>query len=344
MEEAERLSALIGDIYDTVLDPSLWIGALENAAGFIGGSAASVVAKDATRRSMQLFYQFGTEPHYLQLYLEKYVKMDPSTTHQFFAEVGDIVCTEDFMAYDEFIATRFYQEWGLPQGLIDGAMGVLHKTATEVALFGVFFRERDGRINGEIRRRINLLMPHVRRAVLVGRLLDARTSEKAELADAFDALRAGVFLVDAKGRIAHANAAGHNLLSRHDPLYVSGSRLTAVDAETDKLLEDAFTAAGNGDSAVDIKGISLPLVDRGGENYVAHVLPLTSGARRRAGTTYAATAAVFTHKAELTAPSPLEVIARRYNLTPTELRVLLGLSRSVESPKSRRHWACRRRR
>jgi DNA-binding CsgD family transcriptional regulator len=54
-------------------------------------------------------------------------------------------------------------------------------------------------------------------------------------------------------------------------------------------------------------------------------LPLTSGARRRTGAVYAAAAAVFAHKAKLPTPSPLEVIARRYKLTPTELRVLLGI-------------------
>lgn len=325
MDESERLSKLIGDIYDTALDPSLWAGALESAARFIGGSASSVVAKDATRRSMQIFYQYGTPPLYQKLYLEKYVKMDPSTNCQLFAEVGDIVCTEDFMDYDEFLATRFYQEWALPQRLIDGAMGILHKTATEVAMFGVFFHERDGRINSETRRRISLLTPHVRRAVLVGRLLAAKKSEAAELADAFDGLRAAVFLVDAKGRIVHANTAGRGLLANRDPLYASGSRLSAVDAATDRLFEEAFLAAASGDIAIDVKGISLPLVARDGEDYVAHILPLTSGARRRTGAVYAAAAAVFAYKAKLPTPSPLEVIARRYRLTPTELRVLLGI-------------------
>ena len=54
------------------------------------------------------------------------------------------------------------------------------------------------------------------------------------------------------------------------------------------------------------------------------VLPLTSGARRRAGSTYAAAAAVFVHKAA-DAPSPPELLGKPYKLTPTELRVLLAI-------------------
>ena len=69
----------------------------------------------------------------------------------------------------------------------------------------------------------------------------------------------------------------------------------------------------------------MALAARDGTRHVAHVLPLTSGARRRVGTTLAASAALFVHKAALDTPSPPEVIAKAYQLTPTELRVLLAI-------------------
>jgi DNA-binding CsgD family transcriptional regulator len=55
------------------------------------------------------------------------------------------------------------------------------------------------------------------------------------------------------------------------------------------------------------------------------VLPLTSGARRRAGTASTVAAALFVRKAAMEQPSPPEIIARTYKLTPTELRVLLAI-------------------
>ena len=54
-------------------------------------------------------------------------------------------------------------------------------------------------------------------------------------------------------------------------------------------------------------------------------MPLTAGARSRARTTYAAVAALFVHKASLDTPSPPEIIAKTYKLTPAELRVLLAV-------------------
>jgi len=61
-----------------------------------------------------------------------------------------------------------------------------------------------------------------------------------------------------------------------------------------------------------------------GERYVLYALPLTSGARREAGASWAAVAAVFVRKATLDLASPPEVVASTYGLTPSELRVLLA--------------------
>jgi DNA-binding CsgD family transcriptional regulator len=55
------------------------------------------------------------------------------------------------------------------------------------------------------------------------------------------------------------------------------------------------------------------------------VLPLTSGARRKAGVSYAATAAMFIRKAALDLPSPPEAVASEFKLTPAEVRVLFAI-------------------
>jgi len=145
------------------------------------------------------------------------------------------------------------------------------------------------------------------------------------MADTFDGLSAGMFLVDAGGRIVHANVAGHVVLAAGDVLHSAAGRLAARDAAIDQSLRDVFAAAGSGDAAIGIKGLAVPLTARDGTRHVARVLPLTSGARRRAGTTYVVAAAVFVNEAVLDPPSPPEIIAKTYKLTPTELRILLAI-------------------
>ncbi len=322
----QRLSALIGDIYDAALDPSLWGAALGKARGFVGGMAAALYWKDAAVKSGDSFFEDGgIEVTYRSLYFRKYIKLDPSTTAHFFAEIGEPVATTDFIAYDEFIETRFYKEWVQPQGIVDCVNTTLDKSISSVTLFGIFRHERDGLANDQTRHRLRLIVPHLRRSVLIGKVIDLKTAEAAAFADSVDGLSAGMFLVDACGHIVHANASGYGLLNDTSVLRAPGGKLTANDEEAEQALHDVFLAAGNGDAAVGVKGIAVPLAASNGERYVAHVLPLTSGARRRAGTAYRAVAAIFVRKAALTTPSPPEAIAKAYKLTPTELRVLLAI-------------------
>ncbi|TMJ79549.1 MAG: LuxR family transcriptional regulator [Alphaproteobacteria bacterium] len=171
-----------------------------------------------------------------------------------------------------------------------------------------------------------LIIPHVRRALLIGKTVNIKKAESACFADILDGLSAGMILLDAKGRIVHANAAGTAILDDADFLRTINGRLIASESAINTAVHDILLAAdGGGDDAVGAKGIALPLTAHTGERYVAHVLPLTSGARREAGLAYNAVAALFVRKATLKVYSPAEVIGTMYKLTPTELRVLLAI-------------------
>jgi DNA-binding CsgD family transcriptional regulator len=298
---------------------------LAKAAKFIGGSSAALFSKDAASRAGNIYHEFGTDPHYRQLYFDKYVKLDPATTGHFFAEVEQPISVTDLMPYNEFLETRFYREWVQPQGVVDFLAAVLDKSVTSVAMFGVFRHERDGLVDEEARQRISLIIPHIRRAVLVSKAIDLKTTEAATFADTLDGLSAGMCLLDTDGRVVHTNIAGRAILGMNDFLSESGGHISARDRDIEKALRDLLSAAGGGDVAIGTEGIDLPLRAQDGTRYVAHVLPLTSGARRLAGTAYSAVAALFVRKSAIEVPSPPEVIARAYHLTPTELRVLLAI-------------------
>jgi DNA-binding CsgD family transcriptional regulator/PAS domain-containing protein len=326
MNETERLSALIGDIYDAALDPTLWVDVLGKTRAFIGGWAIALSWKDSVaKRGGSYFEEGGQDPYYHQLYFEKYIKLDPFTTTQFVVEIGEPKSFLEVMPYAELIQTRIYQEWAQPQGIVDALMCLIDRTATSVGFLVVFRNNRDGFVDDETRWRARLVVPHIRRATLIGKVIDLKRSEAASLADTFDGISAGMFLVDATGHIVHANATGQMMLQKASVLHVELGRLIANDPFADQTLADTFATARNGDAAVGIKGIAVPLAARDGERYVAHVLPLTSGARRQVRASYAAVAALFVHKAALDAPSPPEAIAKAYRLTPMELRVLLAI-------------------
>jgi DNA-binding CsgD family transcriptional regulator/PAS domain-containing protein len=324
-DDKAHLSALIGSIYDAVLEPALWTGVVERAGKFVGGVGASIFRQDSVRKIGNSYYHSGIDPRFERLYFEKYIKFDPLSAAYLTLKVGDVSSSLIIIPPAEFFETRFYREWARPQGLVDNVFAILERSPTSIAAFIVFRHERDGLADDDARQLLGLIAPHLRRAVLIGKVIDLRTIEAATFADTLDGLNAGIFLVDATGRIVHANAAGHGILAVGDILRSFAGRLVAHDQQVDEVLHDAFKATEHGDAAIGTKGIAVPLIARDGERHVAHILPLTSGARRRAELAITATAAVFVQKAALETPSRPEAIAKAYKLTPTELRVLLTL-------------------
>jgi DNA-binding CsgD family transcriptional regulator len=138
-------------------------------------------------------------------------------------------------------------------------------------------------------------------------------------------LKYGIFLVDGAGRIVHVNAAGSGLLETGDLLRTISGRVVLSDAAADQILQDVIAFPDGGDAGQGNDGIALSLLSRTSERYVAQVLPLTFGVRRRNGNRYAAVAALFIRKATLQTSSLSDIIGRAYKLTPTELRVLLAI-------------------
>src|SRR4051794_23027842 len=320
----EEFSNLVGDIYDAALDQSLWVPVLEKCVSFVGGCGAALFFKNAAGNGGDTYFYTGITPYFRKLYFDQYVMLDPATTGHFFADVEQPVAIEDCISYDEFLETRFYREWARPQGLVDFVSTVLDKSETNVAMFGVFRHERDGVTDEGARRRMALIAPHIRRAVVISKLVDLKHTEATSF-DILDGLSAGIFLVGSDGYLIHANLAGNNMLSQGNLLHSIGGRLTVDDPQLAQAMREGFAAADTGDAALGVKAISLPLMAQNGERYVGHLLPLSSGRRRTEGIGHGAAAALFVRKAALETPLAPEVFAKTFNLTPTELRVLLAI-------------------
>lgn len=328
MREADELSQVIGDIYDASLDPGLWPSAIESICGYVGAASASLHSQDAISRATAVLFWWGREssaPHYFDLYLQKYGKINPIFPGVFFFDVEMPVAVPDVLSCEEFVRTRFFREWLAPQRLMDGLFSNLEKGATSCALFTAMRHAKQGRVDDRMRRRFELITPHVRRAMLIGKVIDLHRVEAAALADSLDELASAMFIVDSSGRIIHANASAHRLIAEAHVLSATNGRIGVLDPQANRNLLDIFMAAQAGDAAIGKRGVALPLKARTGERYVAHILPLTSGARRKAGISYSATAAMFVRKAALDLPSLPEAIAGAFQLTPAEVRVLFAI-------------------
>jgi DNA-binding CsgD family transcriptional regulator len=174
----------------------------------------------------------------------------------------------------------------------------------------------------DVRRRLAMILPHIRRSLQIGENIARSRAETAALADTVDGLGAGLFVVDGTTRILHTNAAARRLLAAEDVLSSHGGRLVACDPQANRSLRLALTAP---DGPIDVMPEPLPLIAPDGTRRVGHVRPLKPVARSYGDGPQEALAAVLVYKAGMECPRPPDIIARSYNLTPTELRVLLAI-------------------
>jgi DNA-binding CsgD family transcriptional regulator/PAS domain-containing protein len=328
MSEDDELSCVVGSIYDAALDPALWTDALAKIAEFVGGQAGALGSKDMVSKFVNVDHHVGLDLQYMQMHSETHGEFDSLASVPLF-DVGQVVSPPELMPHDDDCEGRCCQELARPQGRRDMAGAVRERPGKTCEFLSVVRSEANDTVdNGndmvdhEMHRRMSLVAPHARRAILIGKTIDQKANEVATLANALDSLSAGVFLIEANGRIVHANAAGRGILGVDDFLRSIGGRLVARDTKINRTLQDIL--AGRGALEIGSKGIALPLTAREGECHVAHVLPLAAAARRRAGAPRTV-AAVFVCRATLETPSSADVIRRAYQLTPTELRVLLAI-------------------
>ena len=166
----------------------------------------------------------------MQSYNETYVKLSPVLVPTLlYAKVGGVLSTSDLLPYNEFLASRFYREWAAPQGIVDALAATLDKSATSYAFIAVQRHERHGLVDAATKRRMGFLVPHFRRAVNIGKVIDLHKVEAAALADTLDGLATAMFLVDRDTRIVRANVAAHSLLSGSAVLGGAGGKLGDTD-------------------------------------------------------------------------------------------------------------------
>lgn len=323
--DPEQLSSLIGQIYDAALDAELWPSALEGVAEFVGGAAAMMFWQDALIAKGQRYSSWGDDPEYTKSYFGKYIALNPLRPIQHLIPLGRIISISGIVGRREMRRGAFYEEWMRPQGYVDNVLTNLDRSSTSYATFAVARHERNGFVDALARRKMGLLAPHVRRAVLIGKLGDLRKNETDAWARLIEGIGASIFLIDAKGQLVQQNHLADAMLKEADVVALSNQQLVSLDRRLVKDFRDFQSLAALGDARIGVEGIALPLLGKSGRDYVVHFLPLRPAARRPSFDDPRADAAIFIRRAEVDTRSGLQVLARRHHFTPRETDVLQAI-------------------
>jgi DNA-binding CsgD family transcriptional regulator len=315
----DSLDDLIGAIYDCVIDPSRWHGTVDRIRRRLGFYSAILGVNSPTTSAVVLDIAVNI-PEELRPVIDAHGGDVPRLWGGW-ARIATFPLEEPIRQSQvrpaDWQDTGYYTGFIEPQGIVDAVGIVLVRDAHTVGNLSFGVHGSAPAVSEAAMDELRILAPHLRRAVVIGRLLEASMSAASSFADALDAAAAGVVLVDDTRRVVHANRAAAAMLAAGDPIRVTGDQLELSTELIPGAFGRAIAAAGEVGSGG--KGTGVPARRLNGDPLTVQVMPL----ERRAGsdTPASAVAALFISEATGGAPTPPDILAVMFDLTPAESRV-----------------------
>jgi len=319
----ERLSDIIGSVYDCVLQPQEWSRTLPLISAFGESAASSIVVQGRLSSSGTVVFEDGAHQSFLRLYFEKLAASRmPAMKQVAFDQVGEVATMTMLAGEREPLNSDFYVKWVRPLGFRDVIGVLVLKSGKRVAWFSVARSDIQARFDDSDLRQMELLSPHICRALLISDALDLQSIVATRLAETVDQLSTGILLTEDGGRIAYMNGAAESILKDGNALRSRDGRLMATRPDSREALSRALEASVAGKAPSASGQYAVPLPDEEGSGLIANVLPLQwRDGRNPLEALPGAAAVIIQNPAEGAAP-PMEAVALLYGLTTAERNVL----------------------
>lgn len=319
----ETLSEIVGSVYDCVLQPQDWSRTLPLISSFGESAASSIVVQDRHSASGTSVFEHGADQSFLRLYFEKLAASRITPTRQIaFDQIGDFATMTMLAGERETSNSDFYLKWVKPLGFRDVIGVLVLRSGKRVAWFSVVRSGVQTRFTDRDLHQIELLSPHICRALMISDALELQTVMAARLEQTVDMLSTGILLTEDQGRISYMNSSAERLLKNGNALKSLNGRLTTTRPGPRETLSRALAESMSGHAPSRTGQYSVPLPDDEGGGLIANVLPLEwRKGRNPLAALRGVTAVIVQDPAERRAP-PLEAFASLYGLTFAEQKVL----------------------
>jgi len=337
---ASDLSAIVGNIYDAAVEPSLWpqtIAVICETLGFATGVISLISLPDGKAMISQAVWfdpvWLARFPHYEPDLIDLWG--GDEVVHGLPLDQPAVLSSLNPQALAEDSTNRFHREFNQPQGFIDAVAIGLSRDDAAVGNIGFNRHRAAGPIGPRELEAFALLIPHLQRAARISRVIDAERVLTHDFARVLDGLSAPTFLVTKDLGLVYANQTGERLLKDNTFVTLTRGKLTFALATAQKTLcralagsSDAPDSAGRADVVVQVaagdRGVSL-----------ARVVPM-HGVRPDGGTSSDIAGTIFlTGNRMGSEPSPGFAVSV-FGLSQAEERVfaLVGGGRTVSQTAS----------
>jgi DNA-binding CsgD family transcriptional regulator len=231
-----KLSKVIGLIYDAAIDPDIWPLALAEVCEVMTAVAGSINYHDFTNGTALFAHEHGTDPYYTRLYVEQFATKNPFVSAVSVQAIGDPRRIADLMPMEEFRESELYRDWCAPQGYEDILKACIYRDATRVGELAIVRLAEQGSFDEDDLDMFSIISSHVYRSLSISNHLNLRKAEAEKFGMLVEQLATPIFLIDGAGRSIYKNAAGTRLLDEKRAGYIAKHRLNLNDVDLDQLI------------------------------------------------------------------------------------------------------------
>lgn len=320
-------------IYETIAAPGTWDSVLQRMSDQLGASASALFFRpspDSPAPIAQTNLMPAAMAEYITHFHAEDVLLDVTIERE--AELaGRALRVRDLVDERRFHGSEFFNDFLQRNAISDALCSVMLDPAEPPGRSPLlrFYRPPDApQFSGAEARRMQACLPHIQRALRLRAAIVRQVQTAPIWAESLiEQLPAGVFVLDGRRRVVHANRAARAIVDAHDGLCLREGTLRAPMSGTARALDAAVAASL---SALPI-GTDLRIPRPGpGAEWLLSVCPLSREGANRAWGDTAARAWVYVADPVANSEGLPRRLGALFGLTPAECRVasalLAGLS------------------
>jgi DNA-binding CsgD family transcriptional regulator/PAS domain-containing protein len=248
MISVEAFSDLLQMLYSAPLHQEQWQRFLTHLCKYTGFSSGFFFTA-SIRTGFVEITEGGTLQDRIRMqdYYERHARQDPFRTAVIEIarrrDPAGIYSEEDMIPEEKYLAHRIFREVHVPMNFRYCALIAINISLRRLEAISIWRSEREGPLEPESRRFLEMLLPHIRTALEFRQALGEAHRQLTLAQLLTNANPDPVFALRADGRIESTNAAGESLLRTSDGLTSVGRKLVAVDhtqaAEVSALLSSS---------------------------------------------------------------------------------------------------------
>ena len=319
----QRLSKLIGSVYDAAADATLWEPFLAELAKTSHAESAALVMHHSSREVYTVASAWKMEPEAGRLYQQHYGSIDVWALRGRSKAAGHVCTSESLCRTNELKKTEIYNDFLVPYDLTHGMFGLVENNSSRWASVSLFRGSTSREFRVSDLETLNLLIPHIQRAFKLHFQFSEVRARSEGIEAALNMLTTGVVFLENTGAVLLMNTGAEEVLNHQDGLLLTRGKLSAtVNAESHTLQAMIGASLQTGIGLGLGSGGTISISREKGRPLSVTVAPL----REFSPTLSKRPAAVlFISDPDRSLELPADLLRRCYRLTPAEARLAMIL-------------------